>query len=76
MSRPWLEFISVPGSDKVRCPRCGKLIGHQRMARGAHAAWCLQQPPPRTPEEQAIKDWCFDNLRAIQRDDCEKGGAA
>jgi hypothetical protein len=43
MSRPWLEFISQPGVRKVRCPRCGKQIEPQRMARGAHASWCLRQ---------------------------------
>lgn len=45
MSRPWIEYIPQPGTEKVRCPRCGKLVGHQRMARGAHAAWCLRQAP-------------------------------
>lgn len=40
----WIEFIPILGTAKVRCPRCGKAICHQRRARGAHAAKCLQEP--------------------------------
>lgn len=39
MAGDWIEFVNVPGTDKVECPICGKRVGHQRMARGAHAAW-------------------------------------
>jgi RNA polymerase-binding transcription factor DksA len=38
----WIEFIPIR-EGKVKCPRCGKEIGHQRIARGAHAARCIKQ---------------------------------
>lgn len=53
MSRPWIEFIVRAGERKVQCPRCGKLIGPQRMARGAHAAWCLRPRPSVESKERS-----------------------
>lgn len=38
----WIEY-SPTREGKVMCNRCGKVVGHQRIARGAHASWHLKQ---------------------------------
>lgn len=38
----WINF-EPHNEGKVKCKLCGKIIGHQRIARGAHAAWHKRQ---------------------------------
>ena len=53
-TKTWIEFVPIPGTEKVRCPRCGKEIGQQRMARGAHAAWCLRNTETEGGKETGV----------------------
>lgn len=38
----WIEFVTIPGSRFVECPRCGKKVAGIGIAKGAHASHCLK----------------------------------